>query len=89
MIFLNNYCTDFMFLVVILCGALSSTSLSLIILNSPLVFKISLFFVEIHVKLYKLYSEIPTNKIDILKRKGELKVMRQYCRYYWYAQHEM
>ena len=49
MIYLNNYCTDFMFLVAIVCETYSSTMLSLIIFNFPLVFKIALFFVEIYV----------------------------------------
>ena len=40
---------DFMFLVVMLCVILSYTILSLIICNFPLVFKISLLFVEIDV----------------------------------------
>ena len=33
MIYLNNYCTDFMFLVVMVCVRYSSTILSLIIFN--------------------------------------------------------
>ena len=45
MIYLNNYCTDFVFLVVIVCVTYSSTILSLIIFNFPLDFKISLLFV--------------------------------------------
>ena len=48
-IYLNNYCTDFMFLVVIVCVTYSYTILSLIIFNFSLVFKISLLFVAIYV----------------------------------------
>ena len=49
MIYLNNYCTDFMFLVAIVCVTYSSTILSLMIFNFPLVFKKSDLFVEIDV----------------------------------------
>ena len=49
MMFLKNYCTDFMFLVVMLGGTYSSTILSLIIFNFSIVFKLSLLFVEIYV----------------------------------------
>ena len=47
MMFLKNYCTDFMFLVVMLCRTYLSTMLSLIIFNFPIVFKLSLLFFEI------------------------------------------
>ena len=49
MIYLNKYCTEFIFLVVIVFVIYSSTILCLIIFNFPLVFKISLFFVEIYI----------------------------------------
>ena len=49
MVYLNNCCTDFMFVVVIVCVTYSSTILSLIIFNFPLIFKISILFVEIYV----------------------------------------
>ena len=52
MICLNNDCTDFMFLVVIVCVTYSSTTLSLIIFNFPLVFKLSHLFVEIYVYMF-------------------------------------
>ena len=52
MIYLNNYCTDFMFLVVMVCVTYSYTILSLIISNFFLVFKISLLFVEIYVDMF-------------------------------------
>ena len=47
--FINNYCTDFMFQEVMVCVIYSSLILSLIIFNFLLVFKISQEFVEIHV----------------------------------------
>ena len=49
MIYINNYCTDFIFLVAMVCLTYSSTMLFLIIFNFPLVFKISQQFVEIYV----------------------------------------
>ena len=52
--FLKIFCTDFMFLVVMLCGTYSSTMLSLIILTFPIVFQLSLSFVEIYVFMFKL-----------------------------------
>ena len=45
----DNYCTDFMFLVVMVCATHSSTISSFIILNFHLIFKISILFVEIYV----------------------------------------
>ena len=52
MIHLDNYYTDFMFLVVMVCVTYSSTVLSLIIFNFHLVFKISILFVEIYVYMF-------------------------------------
>ena len=49
MIYFNNYCSDFMFLVAMVYVTYSSTIMSLIIFNFPLVFKISLLFVDIYV----------------------------------------
>ena len=46
MMFVNNYCTDFMFQVVMVCVTCSPSILSLIISNYLLVFKISQKFVE-------------------------------------------
>ena len=54
MMLLKNYCTDFMSLVVMLCGINSSTMLSLMIFNFPIVFKLSLLFVENYVFRFKL-----------------------------------
>ena len=47
MIYLNYYCTDLMFQVVMVYVIYSLTVLSLIIFNSPLVFKISLLFASV------------------------------------------
>ena len=41
MMFINNYCTDFMFQEVMMCETCSPSILSLIIFNFLLVFKIS------------------------------------------------
>ena len=48
MMYLNNDCTDIMFLVVMVCVTYSSTILSLITFNFPSVFNLSLLFVEIY-----------------------------------------
>ena len=47
--FINNYCTDFMFQEVLVCVTCSPSILSLIIYNFLLVFKISQNFIEIYV----------------------------------------
>ena len=47
--FINNYCTDFMFQEAMLCITYSPSILSLIIFNFFLVFKISQKFVEFYV----------------------------------------
>ena len=49
MMSINNYCTDFMFQEVMMCETCSPLTLSLIIFNFLLVFKISQKFVEIYV----------------------------------------
>ena len=49
MMFINNYCTDFMFQEAMMCETCSPSILSLIISNFILVFKISQKFVEIYV----------------------------------------
>ena len=52
MMFINNYCTDFMFQEVMMCVTCSPSILSLIIFNFFLVFKISQKFVEIYVYIF-------------------------------------
>ena len=52
MMFLNNYCTDFMFQEAIMCETFSPSIMSLIIFNFLLVFKISQKFVEIYVYMF-------------------------------------
>ena len=67
-----------MFLVVNVCVTYSSTILSLVIFNFPLVFEISILYVEIYIYRFRLSNLlINSNKIsDILKTKGKLKIMR-------------
>ena len=58
MMFINNYCTDFMFQEAMMCETCSPSILSLIISNFILVFKISQKFVEMYVKTgfnYEIY----------------------------------
>ena len=63
--FINNYCTDFMFQKVMVCVTYSSSILSLIIFNFLLVFKISQEFVEIHVYRFWLWNSfINFNKMS-------------------------
>ena len=58
MMFINNYCTDFMFQEAIMCETCLLSILSLIIFNFLLVFKIPQKFVEIYVYSfnYEIYS---------------------------------
>ena len=49
MMFMNNYCTDFMFQEAMMCETCSPSILSLIIFNFLLVFKISQKIVEIYI----------------------------------------
>ena len=49
MMFINNYCTDFMFQEAMMCETCSPSILSLIVSNFLLVFKISQKFVEMYV----------------------------------------
>ena len=76
--FINNYCTDYMFQGVMVCVPNSSLILSLIIFNFLLVFKISQGFVEIHVYRFKLWNLfINSNKMsDIYKTKKKQETMR-------------
>ena len=55
MMFINNYCTDFMFQEVMVCVTCSPSILSLIIFNFLLVFKISHKFVELYVYRLKKF----------------------------------
>ena len=54
MMFIYNYCTDFMFQEVMVCVTCSPSILCLIIFNFLLVFKISQKFVEFYVYRLKL-----------------------------------
>ena len=50
--FINNYCTDFMFQEAMMCETCSPSILSLIIFNFPLGFLISQKFVKICVYMF-------------------------------------
>ena len=52
MMFINNYCTDFMFQEVMVCVTCSPSILSLVIFNFLLVFKKSQKCVEIYVNMF-------------------------------------
>ena len=52
MMFINNYCTDFMFQEVMVCVTYSSSILSLIIFIFLLVFKISQQCVKIYINRF-------------------------------------
>ena len=62
--FLRNYCTEFVILIIIVCISLLSPILPLIIFNFPFVFQDITLFVEIHVYIALLK---PVN-IDFNKR---------------------
>ena len=57
MIYLNNYCTDVMFLVIKVCVTLSSTILSLKIFNFPFFFKISLLLLRNRKHMTKYFGQ--------------------------------
>ena len=54
MMFINNFCTDFMFQEAMMCETCPPSILSLIIFNFLLVLKISQKFVEIYVYMFYL-----------------------------------
>ena len=58
MIYVINYCTDFMFLVIIVCVTHIHLRYCLINFNFPLAFKISLMFSEIYVYMLFLKNDI-------------------------------
>ena len=65
--FINNYCTDFMFHEVMVCITCSPSIVSLIIFNFLLVFKISQKFVEFYVYKFKLRNLfINSNKMSYI-----------------------
>ena len=67
MMFINNYCTDFMFQEVMVCVTCSPSILSLIIFNFLLVFKISQKVVEFYVYRFKLRNAfINSNKMSYI-----------------------
>ena len=65
--FINNYCTDFLFQEVMVCVTCSPSIMSLIIFNFLLVFKISQKFVEFYVYGFKLRNLfINSNKMSYI-----------------------
>ena len=67
MMFINDYCTDYMFQEVMVCITCSPSILSLIIFNFLLVFKISQKFVEFYVYKFKLKNLfINSNKMSYI-----------------------
>ena len=67
MMFIKNYCTDFMFQEVMVCVTCSPSILSLIFFNFPLVFKISQKFVEFSFYRFKLRNLfINSNKMSYI-----------------------
>ena len=69
MMFIDNYCTEFMFQEVMVCVTCSPSILSLIFLNFPLVFKISQKFVEFYVYRFTLRNLfINSNKMSYISK---------------------
>ena len=73
--FINNYCTDFMFQEVMVCVTCSPSILSLIIFNFLLVFKISQKILCLQVLIKKFILKFLQNELYL-----ENKKERQYCR---------
>ena len=67
MMFINNYCTDFMFQEVMVCETYSPSILCLIIFNFLLVLKISQKFVEFYV--YMFVHKFQQNKLYLENKK--------------------
>ena len=67
MMFIDNYCIDFMFQEVMVCVTCSPSILYLIIFNFLLVFKISQKFVEFYLYRYQLRNLfINSNKMSYI-----------------------
>ena len=69
MMFINNYCTDFMFQEVMVCVTCSPSILCLIIFNFLLVFKISQKFVEFYVLIKKFIHKFQQNELYLENKK--------------------
>ena len=65
MMFINNYCTDFMFQEVIVCVTCLPSIKSLIFFNFPLVLKISQKFIEFYVYRFKLKDKYPNFEVGL------------------------
>ena len=67
MMFIDNYCTDFMFQEVMVCETCLPSILFLIFFNFPLVFKITQKFIEFYVYRFKLRNLfINSNKMSYI-----------------------
>ena len=71
--FIDNYCTDFMFQEVMVCVTCSPSILSLIIFNFLLVLNISQKFVE-------FFHKFQQNELYLENKKEIRNYERQYCR---------
>ena len=83
MMFINDYCTDFMFQEVMVCVTCSPSILSLITFNFLLVLKISQKFVEfliLQVKIKKFIYKFQQNELYLENKKEIRNYERQYCR---------
>ena len=78
MMFINNYCTDFMFQEVMVCVTCPPSILSLIIFNFLLVFKISQKGLQVLIK--KFIHKFPQNELYLENKKEIRNYERQYCR---------
>ena len=82
MMFINNYCTDFMFQEVMVCVTCSPSILSLIIINFLLVFKISQKFIILclQVLIKKFIHKFQQNELYLENKKEIRNYERQHCR---------
>ena len=81
MMFINNYCTEFMFEEVMVCVTCSPSILSLIIFNFLLVFKISQKLVEFCLQflIQKFNHKFQQNELYLENKKEIRNYERQYC----------
>ena len=89
--FINNYCTDFMFQEVMVCVTFSPSILSLIIFNFLLIFMMSqkLNFMSIQVLIKKFIHKFQQNELYLQNKKEIRNYERQYYRLYCYAHHDL
>ena len=79
--FINNYCTDFMFQEVMVCVTCSPSILSLIVFNFLLVFKISqvCWILCLHVLIMKFIHKFQQNEWYLENKKEIMNYEKQYC----------